>query len=147
MAVQIAETLQVVGLIAVEMFVTAEGQIYINELAPRPHNSGHYTMEACRTSQFEQHIRAICDLPLASTELLTPVVMVNLLGEHIEPLMEWIAAGGEEQLEREHGTTAKLHLYGKAEAKPGRKMGHMNLLTDDVERALAWIEQSTIWRG
>ncbi|GFR38552.1 hypothetical protein PRECH8_18480 [Insulibacter thermoxylanivorax] len=145
MAVRIAEALNVVGLIAVEMFLTADGKLYVNELAPRPHNSGHYTMEACRTSQFEQHIRAICNLPLTSTELLTPVVMVNVLGEHLEPLMAWLAAGGEAELEREYGITAKVHLYGKAEAKPKRKMGHVNLLTPDVERALVWIERSTIW--
>jgi len=147
MAASIAKSLNVVGLIAVEMFLTADRQLYVNELAPRPHNSGHYTMEACRTSQFEQHVRAICDLPLASTELMTPVVMVNVLGEHLQPLLDWIAAGGEADLERTHGITAKVHLYGKAEAKKGRKMGHMNLLTGDVERALAWVEQSPIWRN
>ena len=146
MALNIAESLKVVGLIAVEMFLTADGKLYVNELAPRPHNSGHYTMEACRTSQFEQHVRAICDLPLTSTELLTPVVMVNVLGEHLPPLLDWIAAGGEAELDRTHGITAKVHLYGKAEAKKGRKLGHVNLLTDDVERALAWVEQSPIWR-
>jgi len=146
MALNIAESLEVVGLVAVEMFLTADGRLYVNELAPRPHNSGHYTMEACRTSQFEQHVRAICDLPLTSTELMTPVVMVNVLGEHLQPLLDWIATGGEAELERTQGITAKVHLYGKAEAKKGRKMGHVNLLTDDVERALAWIEQSGIWR-
>jgi len=146
MAVKIAEALNVVGLIAVEMFLTVDGQLYVNELAPRPHNSGHYTMEACRTSQFEQHVRAICDLPLTSTDLLTPVVMVNVLGEHLPPLIDWIAEGGEAELERKHGITAKVHLYGKAEAKTGRKMGHVNLLTSDVDKALAWVEQSAIWR-
>jgi len=146
MAVKIAEALQVVGLIAVEMFVTSSGELYVNELAPRPHNSGHYTMEACRTSQFEQHIRAICNLPLTSTALLTPVVMVNVLGEHVAPLMDWIAAGGEAELEQQAGITAKVHLYGKAEAKLKRKMGHVNLLTNDVEKALEWIDQSPIWR-
>lgn len=145
MALAVAEALDVVGLLAVEMFVTEEGKLYINELAPRPHNSGHYTMEACRTSQFEQHIRAICNLPLTSTELLTPVVMVNILGEHVAPLMDWITAGGEEELEREHGITAKIHLYGKAEAKHKRKMGHINLLTEDIDKALKWIEESPIW--
>lgn len=144
-ALQIAEALDVVGLIAVEMFVTGDGQLYVNELAPRPHNSGHYTMEACRTTQFEQHLRAICDLPLTSTDLLTPVVMVNVLGEHVAPLMEWIADGGEAKLERSRGITAKIHLYGKAEAKHKRKMGHVNLLTADVEHALAWIDESAIW--
>lgn len=147
MAVKIAEELQVVGLLAVEMFLTPDGKLYVNELAPRPHNSGHYTMEACRTSQFEQHLRAICNLPLTSTQLLTPVVMVNVLGEHVAPLLDWLAQGGEQELERTHDITAKVHLYGKAEAKAKRKMGHVNLLTTDVERALAWIEQSPIWKA
>ena len=146
MAVKIAKELQVVGLLAVEMFLTTDGKLYVNELAPRPHNSGHYTMEACRTSQFEQHLRAICNLPLASTELMTPVVMVNVLGEHVEPLLKWLAHDGERELERQHGITAKVHLYGKAEAKAKRKMGHVNLLTSDVERALTWIHQSAIWQ-
>lgn len=142
LAKSIAETLDVVGLVAVEMFVTAEGELFVNELAPRPHNSGHYTMEACRTSQFEQHLRAICNLPLGDTSLMQPVVMVNLLGQHVEPTLEWM---------RQHdpaaaGITAKVHLYGKAEAKAQRKMGHINLLVDEPERALTWIENSPIWR-
>lgn len=140
LAMQIAESMKVIGLIAVEMFLTEEGQLYVNELAPRPHNSGHYTMEACKTSQFEQHIRAICDLPLTSTELLTPVVMVNVLGEHMEQLMHWIEQG---QLNK-YDPTLKIHLYGKQDIKPKRKMGHINLLTD-VDSALDWIENSGIW--
>ncbi|OAS13392.1 5-(carboxyamino)imidazole ribonucleotide synthase [Paenibacillus oryzisoli] len=146
LAIRIAESLGVIGLIAVELFLTKDGQLYVNELAPRPHNSGHYTMEACRTSQFEQHVRAICNLPLGSTELLTPVVMVNLLGEHIAPLHDRLADPG--FLENETlGVSAKLHLYGKKEAKEKRKMGHINLLTDDVEKALTWIEQTGIWES
>ena len=78
---------------------------------------------------------------------LTPVVMVNVLGEHVAPLLDWLAQGGERELERTHDITAKVHLYGKAEAKAKRKMGHVNLLTADVERALAWIEQSAIWKA
>ncbi|MDQ0919122.1 5-(carboxyamino)imidazole ribonucleotide synthase [Paenibacillus sp. V4I5] len=144
LAVRIAESLGVIGLIAVELFLTKDGQLYVNELAPRPHNSGHFTMEACRTSQFEQHVRAICNLPLGSTELLTPVVMVNLLGEHIEPLQELIDRP--DFLEHsELGVSAKVHLYGKQEAKEKRKMGHINLLTSDVAKALTWIEQTSIW--
>ncbi len=144
MAIQIAEGMNVVGLVAVEMFLTQDGNIYVNELAPRPHNSGHYTMEACRTSQFEQHLRAVCNLPLGSTELLTPVVMVNILGEHVDPLLDWMkdADLALEQAEM----TLKVHLYGKKEAKHKRKMGHVNLLTDDVEKALSWIEASPIWK-
>ncbi|KRF01118.1 phosphoribosylaminoimidazole carboxylase [Paenibacillus sp. Soil766] len=146
LAIRIAESLGVIGLIAVELFLTKDGQLYVNELAPRPHNSGHYTMEACRTSQFEQHVRAICNLPLGSTELLTPVVMVNLLGEHIAPLHDQLVNPG--FLENETlGVSAKLHLYGKKDAKEKRKMGHINLLTDDVEKALTWIEQTGIWES
>lgn len=133
---QIAEKLDVVGLIAVEMFLTKEGELYVNELAPRPHNSGHFTMDACVTSQFEQHLRAICNLPLGSTSLLTPVVMVNILGEHLAPVLEKI-----EQLPRE----AKLHLYGKAESKTKRKMGHLNVLAPSVEEALLAIDNLQIW--
>jgi 5-(carboxyamino)imidazole ribonucleotide synthase len=144
LAISIAETLGVVGLIAVELFLTADGQLYVNELAPRPHNSGHYTMEACRTSQFEQHVRAICNLPLGDTALLTPVVMANILGEHMEPLLAWMAEhdAAAERL----GVEPKVHLYGKAEAKHKRKMGHLNVLAPNVEAALEWIAQSNIWR-
>lgn len=144
LALTIAESLGVVGLLAVEMFLTEDGVLYVNELAPRPHNSGHYTMDACRTSQFEQHIRAICDLPLGDTSLLTPVVMVNLLGEHMDRLMAWLPAADPEAAR--FGVEPKLHLYGKAEAKTGRKMGHLNVLAPETEAALAWISQSDIWR-
>ncbi|WP_201317607.1 5-(carboxyamino)imidazole ribonucleotide synthase [Paenibacillus sp. EPM92] len=145
MAVQIAEGLDVIGLIAVEMFLTEDGELFVNELAPRPHNSGHYTMEACRTSQFEQHVRAICNLPLGDPALMQPVVMANVLGEHVEPLLAWIV---KPESEREvAGVTAKLHLYGKQEAKQGRKMGHVNLLTASPEAAFRWIEASNIWES
>ncbi|MFC5530968.1 5-(carboxyamino)imidazole ribonucleotide synthase [Cohnella yongneupensis] len=144
LAVSIAETLGVVGLIAVEMFVTADGKLFVNELAPRPHNSGHYTMEACRTSQFEQHVRAICDLPLGNPSLLTPVVMANILGEHMEPLMAWMKS--HDAVANKLGVEPKVHLYGKAEAKHMRKMGHVNVLAPNVEAALEWISQSDIWR-
>ncbi|MBA4538231.1 5-(carboxyamino)imidazole ribonucleotide synthase [Bacillus aquiflavi] len=135
MALQLAESLQFIGTLAVEMFLTKDETIYINELAPRPHNSGHYTIEACETSQFEQHIRAVCNWPLGCTELLKPAVMVNVLGEHqsklidkIPELIDW-----------------KIHLYGKKEAKQKRKMGHATLLRDNVEMALSEIDQSFIW--
>lgn len=146
MASQIVSSMEAVGLLAIELFLTEDGELYVNELAPRPHNSGHYTMEACTVSQFEQHIRAICNLPLAEPKLLTPVVMVNILGEHVDPLLQWLAADGEAEL-RQLGITAKIHLYGKKEAKLKRKMGHMNLLTDNVEKAMAWVEQSPIWNS
>lgn len=138
----IARHLRVVGLIAVEMFVCPDGTLYVNELAPRPHNSGHYTMDACRTSQFEQHLRAVCNLPLTDTSMLTPVVMVNLLGQHIEPLEHWMQEQGGDV----DGMSVKVHLYGKEEAKPQRKMGHLNILTDDTRQALDWIAASPIWR-
>ncbi|SEG75399.1 5-(carboxyamino)imidazole ribonucleotide synthase [Paenibacillus sp. UNC499MF] len=142
LAIRIAESMEAVGLIAVEMFLTQDGELFVNELAPRPHNSGHYTMEACLTSQFEQHVRAICNLPLGPTELLTPVVMVNVLGEHMEPLMKWFCS---EESAASDGLTPKLHLYGKDEAKVKRKMGHVNLLTDDTAKAAEWMESTGIW--
>lgn len=145
LAARIAEQLGVVGLIAVELFLTADGELFVNELAPRPHNSGHYTMEACRTSQFEQHVRAVCGLPLGDTSLLTPVVMVNVLGEHMEPLLARLAAV-DEAAER-LGAAPKVHLYGKHEAKHKRKMGHVNVLAADIDAALAWIAETNIWRA
>lgn len=135
-AAKLAEALDLVGTLAVEMFLTAEDDIIINELAPRPHNSGHYTMEACETSQFEQHIRAVCNWPLGNTELLKPVVMVNILGEHVAPLLHEIPTRKD----------WKIHLYGKAEAKFKRKMGHVNILRSTVEEALSESAQSTVWK-
>lgn len=135
-ATQLASSLGLVGTLAVEMFVTSDGTIFINELAPRPHNSGHYTIEACETSQFEQHIRAICNWPLGSTHLLKPAVMVNLLGEHMTALYEEIP-----QL-----PNWKVHLYGKKEPKVKRKMGHITILKETVTVALKEIENSNIWK-
>lgn len=136
-AEQLAENLELVGTLAVEMFLTEDEQIYINELAPRPHNSGHYSIEACETSQFEQHIRAICNWPLGQTKLLKPAVMVNILGEHQQGIIEHIPSLPD----------WKIHFYGKKEAKAKRKMGHVTLLRDSVEEALAEIKQSNIWSG
>lgn len=135
-AINLAKSIDMVGTLAVEMFLTADGEIYINELAPRPHNSGHYTLNACETSQFEQHIRAICDWPLGKTNLLKPVVMANILGEHVQPVLNQI----------DQFTDCKLHLYGKAEAKVKRKMGHLNILADSVTEALEKYEALNIWR-
>ena len=132
---QLAEKLDLVGTLAVEMFLTAKDEIIINELAPRPHNSGHYTLEACATSQFEQHIRAVCNWPLGNTSLLQPVVMVNVLGEHLEPLLKEIP----------ELTDWKIHLYGKREAKIKRKMGHVNILRPTLEEALLESNRSKIW--
>lgn len=145
LAAAVAQSIQAVGLLAVELFVAADGRLYVNELAPRPHNSGHYTMEACATSQFEQHIRAICGLPLGDTSLLSPVVMVNVLGEHLEGMIARTGQADAEALEL--GVIPKLHIYGKTEAKTGRKMGHVNLLCQDVEEGLQWIEQTNLWRN
>jgi 5-(carboxyamino)imidazole ribonucleotide synthase len=126
----LVEGLDVVGLLAVELFVTDDDRVLVNEIAPRPHNSGHYTWEACAVSQFEQQLRAVCDLPLGSTDLLRPAAMLNLLGEEI-------GTG-----ERLPGTTAalrtpglSLHLYGKREARTGRKMGHLTTLASSAEEA------------
>ena len=124
----ILEGLGVVGVLAVEMFLTRDGRLLVNELAPRPHNSGHLTFDACVTSQFEQQLRAICGLPLGSTELLRPAAMANLLGD--------LWSGGEPDWEAAcRFPEVKLHLYGKAEARPGRKMGHLTALAATVEEA------------
>jgi 5-(carboxyamino)imidazole ribonucleotide synthase len=115
MAEKIGEALDHVGVLAVEMFSTPGGVLLVNEIAPRVHNSGHWTTDACLVSQFEQHIRAVAGWPLGDTERHSDVTMDNLIGEEAERWAE-IAA--------EPGT--RLHLYGKAEARPGRKMGHVN---------------------
>ena len=130
LAESIATALDVIGVLAVEMFLLERGEILINELAPRPHNSGHYTINACPTSQFEQHLRAICGLPLGATDLLQPAAMVNLLGDRRGPAR---LVGVEEAL-REPGVS--LHLYGKVESWPRRKLGHVTALGDEPEQAL-----------
>jgi len=117
-ASHIAESLDLVGLIGVEMFVTSDERVLVNELAPRPHNSGHWTQDGCFTSQFEQFVRAVAGLPLGSTERHSDVVMKNMLGTEAERWYEILSE-----------PTAKLHLYGKTEPRPGRKMGHVNRLT------------------
>ncbi|HKI00836.1 MAG TPA: 5-(carboxyamino)imidazole ribonucleotide synthase [Thermoanaerobaculia bacterium] len=125
----ILEELGVVGVLCVEMFLTRDGRLLVNELAPRPHNSGHLTFDACVTSQFEQQLRAITGLALGSTDLLRPAAMANLLGDlwaDGEP--DWAAACRFPEV--------KLHLYGKAAARPGRKMGHLTALAGTPEEAL-----------
>ncbi|WP_127532018.1 5-(carboxyamino)imidazole ribonucleotide synthase [Paenibacillus kobensis] len=144
LAGRIAEGLGAAGLIAVELFWSEQDGLYVNELAPRPHNSGHYTMEACRTSQFEQHVRAICGLPLGDTSLLTPVVMVNVLGEHVAPLLERMALADEAAAQ--YGVAPKVHLYGKKDAVKKRKMGHVNVLAENTDKALNYIEATNIWK-
>jgi len=134
MARSVLESLDVVGVLCVEFFVTRDGKLMINELAPRPHNSGHLTFDASLTSQFEQQLRAICGLPLGSTELLRPAAMANLLGDlWNNGTPDWEAAC--------RIPNVKIHLYGKEQARPGRKMGHLTALADTpqaaVEAALA----------
>lgn len=124
----VLEALDVVGVLCVEFFLTRGGKLLINELAPRPHNSGHLTFDACVTSQFEQQLRAVCGLPLGSTELLRPAAMANLLGDLWnggEP--DWSAACAFDEV--------KLHLYGKLEPRPGRKMGHLTALAHSAAAA------------
>ncbi|UUX50998.1 5-(carboxyamino)imidazole ribonucleotide synthase [Nisaea acidiphila] len=113
----LAERLDLVGLLAVEMFVTPDGKVLVNEVAPRPHNSGHWSQDGCATSQFEQFVRAVTGLPLGPVDVLFPTVMHNLIGDEVEQWEEIVAE-----------PDAKLHLYGKAEARPGRKMGHVNMM-------------------
>lgn len=129
LACGILDKLNVVGLLTVEMFLTRDGRVLVNELAPRTHNSGHLTMDGCVTSQFEHQVRAVCGLPLGSTEMHQPAAMANLLG-HLwadgEP--DWAAALQD--------PLVKLHLYGKKEARVGRKMGHLNATGKTVEEAV-----------
>jgi 5-(carboxyamino)imidazole ribonucleotide synthase len=133
-AVTVAESLDHVGVIAVEMFELPDGHLLVNEIAPRTHNSGHYTYGACATSQFEQHVRAVCGVPLGDPRPMTGAVMVNLIGDLWRdgpPAWREVFARPE----------ARLHLYGKDAPAPGRKMGHVVLLDPDTERALATAEQ------
>jgi 5-(carboxyamino)imidazole ribonucleotide synthase len=125
----IAEALGVVGLLCVEMFVAQDSRLLVNELAPRPHNSGHQTFDAAVTSQFEQLVRAICNLPLGSTELYRPAAIANLLGDLWE--------GGEPNWAKAlELPEVKLHLYGKTEPRPGRKMGHLTATAETPDEAL-----------
>ncbi|MCJ7841003.1 5-(carboxyamino)imidazole ribonucleotide synthase [Lederbergia sp. NSJ-179] len=135
LAEKIAQHLQLVGTLAVEMFLTKDKQIFVNELAPRPHNSGHYTIEACNISQFAQHIRAICGWPLRKIQLLSPAIMVNILGQHVHPVMEEIPKR----------PNWSIHLYGKEEAKHNRKMGHLTILTENLERTMNELDGCGIW--
>lgn len=132
---KIADRLEMVGTLAVEMFVLKDGGILVNELAPRPHNSGHYSIEGTNISQFHQHIRAICGWPLRKPKLWADTVMVNVLGEHVAPLASKISRYPD----------WSIHLYGKDEAKHKRKMGHVTILTDDIEKTLNEIDESGIW--
>ncbi|HEY9097677.1 MAG TPA: 5-(carboxyamino)imidazole ribonucleotide synthase [Thiobacillus sp.] len=133
MAQSVAHQLNYVGILAVEFFV-ADGTLLINEVAPRPHNSGHYTLDACVTDQFEQQVRVLCGLPLGDPRLLSPVVMLNILGDRWNSSApHWEALLAQPNI--------KLHLYGKAIARPGRKMGHCNVLSHDLDAALRLAER------
>lgn len=129
MAAAVASALSYVGVLGVELFVVRGGKLLVNEMAPRPHNTGHYTLDACSVDQFELQLRTLCGLPLVQPWLLSPVSMINLLGD--------LWADGEPRWQealRRPGV--RLHLYGKTEARPGRKMGHLNCLAADSDRAL-----------
>lgn len=132
LAEKVIRTFDICGLLAVEMFLTKDGQLLVNEVAPRPHNSGHHTIDSAATSQFQQHLRAICNLPLGATEQFTPAVMLNLLGEpgHKGPVFyegveDCLALGG-----------VHVHLYGKALTSPFRKMGHATITGKTAEEAI-----------
>ena len=136
-AVQVAQAFQVVGLLAVELFLTAEGEVLVNEVAPRPHNSGHYSIEAAYTNQFEQHLRAILDLPLGNTDSKVAGVMVNLVGA--EGYQGDVIYENIEQILAMQGVTP--HIYGKRETRPFRKMGHVTIVNKDIEKARAIAEK------
>jgi 5-(carboxyamino)imidazole ribonucleotide synthase len=135
LAQNISEKLNVTGLLTVELFLTQDGQWLVNELAPRPHNSGHYTMDACKSSQFDQQVLALCGLPLGDTHQHSDALMLNLLGDW------WFSEGSKESITPDwsqftNHANAHLHLYGKAEARPGRKMGHVTFLNTPLEEAI-----------
>jgi 5-(carboxyamino)imidazole ribonucleotide synthase len=132
LALRTARAFDVCGLLAVELFLNHDGSIWVNEVAPRPHNSGHHTIESCVTSQFEQHLRAVLNLPLGDTRLTQPAVMLNVLGAEdqegpaaYEGLAEAMALPG-----------VHLHLYGKSITKPFRKMGHITVTANTLEQAI-----------
>jgi 5-(carboxyamino)imidazole ribonucleotide synthase len=142
-AYAVLEKLEVMGVLCVEFFITTDGSLLINELAPRPHNSGHLTFDASVTSQFEQQLRAICGLPLGSTRLMCPAAMANLLGDlwqSGEPDWRGLCAC----------PNVKLHLYGKASPRPGRKMGHLTALADEPAAALRDVlaaRETLVWQS
>lgn len=135
MAEKIANSLNLCGILGVEMFVGSDGCLYVNELAPRPHNSGHYSIEACNFSQFAVHNRAICNWPMPKIDLLSPVVMVNILGQHVDGCRKLVLKKPQWH----------FHDYGKGEIRIDRKMGHVTILTDDIEKTLAEVEDTSVW--
>lgn len=135
MAEKIADSLNLCGILGVEMFVGSDGRLYVNELAPRPHNSGHYSIEACNFSQFAVHNRAICNWPMPKIDLLSPVVMVNILGQHVDGCRKLVLKKPQWH----------FHDYGKGEIRIDRKMGHVTILTDNIEKTLAEVEDTSVW--
>ncbi|HLM62375.1 MAG TPA: ATP-grasp domain-containing protein, partial [Pyrinomonadaceae bacterium] len=131
----VLETINVVGVTTVEFFLTRDEKLLINELAPRPHNSGHLTIDACVSNQFEQQLRAVCGLALGSTEFFRPAAMANLLGDLWETGEPNYAAALENK-------SVKLHLYGKQEARCGRKMGHLTVLAETIEEAVRTVQKA-----
>lgn len=135
LALRLADGFKLAGILAIELFVTENGDVIVNELAPRPHNSGHYTIEACSFDQFDAHVRGICGWPLEQPQLLKPAVMVNVLGQHVEPTRALIADHPE----------WNIHDYCKASVRHDRKMGHITVLTDDTARTAADLEATGCW--
>ena len=135
LAVRLARGFELAGTLAIELFVTKDDRVIVNELAPRPHNSGHYTIEACSIDQFDAHIRGIAGWPIGEPKLLEPAVMVNVLGQHVAPVQALIG---------EHPEW-NVHDYGKAEVRRDRKMGHITVLTDDPEQTIEQLEATGCW--
>ena len=135
LALRLAKGFELAGTLAIELFVTKDDDVIVNELAPRPHNSGHYTIEACSFDQFDAHVRGIAGWPLEQPKLLRPAVMVNVLGQHVEPTRALIADHPE----------WNVHDYGKAEVRHDRKMGHITVLTDDTAKTVADLEATGCW--
>ena len=135
LALRLAKGFELAGTLAIELFVTKDDDVIVNELAPRPHNSGHYTIEACSFDQFDAHVRGIAGWPLEQPKLLSPAVMVNVLGQHVEPTRVLIADHPE----------WNVHDYGKAEVRHDRKMGHITVLTDDTAKTMADLEATGCW--
>lgn len=150
----VMEALDVVGVLCVEFFLTGDGRLLLNEMAPRPHNSGHLTIEACVTSQFEQQCRAVCGLPLGDTRYRQPAAMANLLGDLWFSQRRETTGGRAETQRKEPDWTAvlrlpniKVHLYGKREARPGRKMGHLTALANSVDEAERMVREARALLG
>ncbi|MQS51494.1 5-(carboxyamino)imidazole ribonucleotide synthase [Companilactobacillus mishanensis] len=131
----IANKLDLVGTMCIEFFIDTKNKVYVNEIAPRPHNSGHLTIEACNISQFDAHILGVCDWKMPEVKLFEPAIMVNLLGQHLEPAKNQIT---------DHEDW-NFHDYGKSDSKYNRKMGHITILTEDVDSSIQQIKENPIW--